>query len=73
MNSTVRLQQDENHFEYIDAEITLKIKVYTEQEDIHPYISEKDAIDRVKNHLLDLANDVIIPEEFAEPINIKIL
>ena len=72
MKKTISLKTDDDHFEYIDAEITLKIRVYTEQEDLHPYISEKDAINRVKNYLRSLVVDPKSFQRYSAPINIKI-
>jgi len=64
MKSKIKLKEDRQHFEYMEAEITLVVRVYSEQEDMTHYISEEEAKKRVKQHICDIG------KQGADPFNL---
>lgn len=72
MTEVIHFKKDKSGFEYIDAEITLKVKVYTDQEDIYPCISKKLALKRVKKFLEEAERRGDFMENISQTININI-
>jgi hypothetical protein len=72
MIDVIHFKQDKSGYEYIDTEIMLKVKVYTDQEDMYPCISKKLALKRIHKFLDEATRHGDFIENISHEIKINI-